>query len=75
MNQHDTTIPQTEDQIPLLAAMAIERAYHEALAAGQPVLIADSGVLVEVSPDGTRRVLKPLHPHVPVILGQVITLQ
>ena len=75
MNQNELTHPHTEDQIPLLAAIAVERAYRDALAAGQHVLIADSGVLVEVSPDGTRRELKLLEPHVPVTQGQVIAIQ
>jgi hypothetical protein len=68
-------MPQTEDQIPMLAAMAVEQAYRQALAAGQHVLVADSGVLIDVAPDGTRRVVKQLEPNIPVKAGQVISLQ
>jgi len=39
MNPIDLSRPQTEDQIPMLAAMAIEQAYEQALAAGQSVLL------------------------------------
>jgi hypothetical protein len=39
MNPIDLSRPQTEDQIPMLAAMAVEQAYEQALAAGQSVLI------------------------------------
>jgi hypothetical protein len=75
MNPPDIAVPQTEDQIPMLAAMAIERAYRQALAAGQHVLVAESGVLIDVAPDGTRRVVKQLEPNISVTVGQVITLQ
>jgi len=46
-----------------------------ALAAGQRVLIADHGALVEISPEGSRRVIRQIPPTVPVIAGQVILLQ
>ena len=59
----------------MLAAMAIERAYREALASGLNVLIAEAGLLVEVSPDGSRRIIKRLEPNIPVTAGQIISLQ
>lgn len=75
MNPTELTTPQTEDQIPMLAAKAIEHAYQQAIDAGQTVLIAESGLLVEIFPDGTRRILRHLQPNIPVKSGQVIPLQ
>jgi hypothetical protein len=75
MNSSDSTLPQTEDQIPALAAMAVEQAFRDALAAGQSVLIAESGFLVEISPDGGRRVVKRIAPNIPVTAGQIISLK
>ena len=55
--------------------MAVEQAYQQALAAGESVLIADKGTLVEVSPDGSRRVIPQIELNVAVSVGQVILLQ
>lgn len=55
-----------EERIPELAAPAFAQAYRDALAAGSTVLIREGDALVEVSPDGTRRVLHSLPPLVPV---------
>ena len=75
MKPIDLSRPQTADQIPMLAAMATKQAYERALAAGQSVLIADNGALVEISPDGSRRVIRQIAPNIPVKAGQVISLQ
>ncbi len=75
MNQFDPSLPQTEDQIPHLAAIAVERAYRNALDAGQVVLIADAGIIFEIYPDGSRREFKRIPPNVPATCGQIISLQ
>ncbi len=75
MNPPDPSLPQTEDQIPLLAAIAVERAFRHALDAGLVVMIADSGIIFEEFPDGSRREFKRIPPNVPVTCGQIIRLQ
>lgn len=59
-----------EEHIPELAAAAITQAYWSALASGSTVLEADNGMLVEVYPDGTRKIIKPLPPRIKVTPGQ-----
>jgi hypothetical protein len=59
-----------EAQIPELAEIAFKQAYWQALASGNKVLEAQDGSLVEVSPDGTRKILKPLPPRLTVKPGQ-----
>ena len=58
-----------EERIPALAAVAVEKAYKEALAAGMTVLEAVNDQLVETSANGARRVIKNLPPSHQVEMG------
>ncbi|MCU0326208.1 MAG: hypothetical protein MUF45_13280 [Spirosomaceae bacterium] len=49
-----------EKQIPIMAEYATKQAYIETLASGDKVMIADNGKLVEVYPDGTRKIIKEI---------------
>ena len=49
-----------EQQIPVLAETATKQAYWQTLASGDSVMIAENGQLIEVSPDGSRKVLKEI---------------
>ena len=49
-----------EQQIPILAEMAMQKAYWQTLTSGDKVMIAENGFLIEVSPDGSRRVVKEI---------------
>ena len=55
-----------EQQIPILAEMAMQQAYWQTLTSGDKVMIAENGFLIEVSPDGSRRVVKEIGKHVKV---------
>ena len=59
-----------EEHIPELADAAVRLAYWQALAAGSVVLVREDDDLVEVSPDGTRRVVRALPPALPVTVGE-----
>lgn len=59
-----------EKRIPELAEGAVKQAYCKTLTSGRLVIEAINGQLVESSPDGTTRILKPLPPPTPVIPGQ-----
>lgn len=59
-----------EKRIPELAEGAVKQAYCKTLASGKRVVEAINGQLVESSPDGSIRVLKPLPPPTPVTPGQ-----
>jgi hypothetical protein len=49
-----------EQQIPILAETATKQAFWQTLASGDKVMIAEDGKLIEVSPDGTRKVIKEI---------------
>ena len=49
-----------EQQIPILAETALQQAYWQTLTSVDKVMIAEKGFLVEVSPDGSRRVMKEI---------------
>ena len=63
-----------EEHIPDLADAAVKQAYWQALAAGSSVLVFEEGALVEIFPDGTRKVLKQLEPQTAVTSGQRLEL-
>jgi hypothetical protein len=58
MNLPEKNMRFLEEQIPDLAEAAIKQAYWQALASGSNVLECENGFLVEIHPDGTRKVLK-----------------
>ncbi len=70
MNTQEKTIQYLEEHIPELANVASKQAYWQALAAGSSVLERDNDNLVEVFPDGTRKVIKPLPSLTPTQPGQ-----
>ena len=49
-----------EQQIPILAETAMRQANWQTLTLGNSVMIAENGFLVEVSPDGSRKVVKEI---------------
>lgn len=58
-----------EEHIPDMADCALTQAYWQSLAAGNSVLESDNGVIYEVQPDGTRKVVKTNPPPLPVQPG------
>lgn len=69
MKHPDETLDFLEQQIPALSASAVIVAYWAALSAGQSVLQTEDDAIVEVFPDGTRRVVKAIEPSVPTTTG------
>lgn len=70
MNFTEKTIRFLEEHIPELADLAIKQAYWNALASGSSVLECQNGVIVEVHPDGTRKIIKKISPPTEITLGQ-----
>jgi hypothetical protein len=64
-----------EEHIPDLAEAAFKQAYWQALASGSSVLRREGDNLVEVFPDGSLKIIKPLPPLIPVTPGQRILLK
>jgi hypothetical protein len=74
MNMTEESMRFLEEHIPDLADAALKQAYWQALATGSSVLVSEEGELVEIFPDGTRKVLKQLEPQTDVIAGQRLEL-
>ena len=49
-----------EEQIPQLAKYATKQTYWQTLNDGDKVMIAENRNLVEVSPDGSRKIIKEI---------------
>ncbi len=67
-----------EEHIPELAKVAFRQAFWAALASGSTVLMREGDNLVEIFPDGRRKIIKPLPPLPPltsIIPGQKIELK
>ncbi len=75
METDEKAIQYLEEHIPELAEAAVKQAYWQALAAGNSVLISDNGVLTEVFPDGTTKIIEQNEPFVKVQKGQIIKLK
>jgi hypothetical protein len=71
MKLGEEAIQHLEEHMPELFAAAVTQAYWAALADGHNVVQREGDDLVEVSPDGTRRVIKPLPPMVSVEPGRL----
>jgi len=70
MSTQEKAIRYLEEHIPELADAAIKQAYWLALAAGSSVLERVNDSLVEVFPDGSRKIIKPLPAQTPTKPGQ-----
>lgn len=70
----EKTIAFIEEHIPEMAQAAVAQAYWNALAAGCKVLCTEGNNLVEISPDGTKRIIKALPPRTPVKIGQTLII-
>jgi hypothetical protein len=68
-------IARLERRIPELAGAAFAEAQRRTLAAGHSVLVSDNGIIYEVLPGGTRRLVKRIVPPTPGEPGQKITIR
>jgi len=57
------------------AVAAFTQAYWAALASGSSVLMSENGNLVEIFPDGKRKIIKPLPPSTKVTIGQKLKIR
>ncbi len=74
MSLSEKSIRYLEEHIPDLAEAAIIKAYWQALASGSSVLECRNGLLVEVHPDGTEKIIRKMKPPVKVAIGQRLEL-
>jgi hypothetical protein len=52
-----------ENQIPDLAELALQQAYWQTLSSGNSVTVLEDNEIVEISPEGNRKVIKTLIRH------------
>ncbi len=64
MKLTEKEIQNLEKEIPNLADTAFRQAYFNALSSGSSVLIVENNELVEVFPDGSRKVIKKNEPDI-----------
>jgi hypothetical protein len=69
MTNAEKTMRFLEEHIPELAESALTQAYWQTLASGHSVLESENGVIYEVHPDGTRKVVKTIAAPTPVQPG------
>ena len=74
MTLSEDAINYLEEHIPELAKAAFTQAYWAALASGSSVLMSENGNLVEIFPDGKRKIIKPLPPSTKVTIGQIVEI-
>lgn len=74
MNRQEQAIRFQEEHIPELANAATKQAYWQALATGSSVLARANDSLVEVFPDGSRKIIKPLPRQTPIHIGQQLKI-
>ena len=75
MPHSEKTMLFLEEHIPELAQSAVTQAYWQALASGSSVLQSENGVIFEVFPDGTRKLIKITTPPTVVAVGATRVLR
>ena len=75
MTDEMKSIEELELELPRKAGAAFAQAYRDALAAGYCVVVADTGGLYEVYPNGERRFIKTIEMSTQAIAGQPITIR
>lgn len=68
-------IPQTDENVPILAKLAVKQAYHDAVVAGRTITKAEDGKLIEALPSGAVREIKQLEPATKATPGQTYRLR
>ncbi len=75
MSESEKIIHELEAKFPALSGLAFTTARNETLASGQSVLQSENGVIYEVFPDGTRKVVKKIEPPTPIQTGTKVTIR
>lgn len=75
MENNEKAIDYLEAHIPELAEAAVKQAFWQALASGSSVLVSENGVMKEVFPDGTSKIIQENAPFVKTQKGQIIKIK
>ena len=74
MPDAEEDIQRLESQLPMISGSAFAAERENALRAGCTILESKEGILYEVSPDGTRRVVKRLEAPTTVVPGTKLVI-
>ncbi len=74
MELKEEVIKYLESHIPEMVDGATRQAYWQTLASGDSVLVTDNGHIVEVFPDGTRKIVKKIEPLIAIEIGKKIEI-
>jgi hypothetical protein len=69
------TIRTLEKRFIARSNSAFVTAYKRSRASGQPVVVSEDGLICEISPDGSRKVLKRVEPPTRVRAGLKVTIR
>ena len=75
MELKEEVIKYLEAHIPEMVDGATRQAYWQALASGDSVLVSENGHIVEVFPDGTRKIIKKIDPLIRIEMGKKIEIK
>jgi hypothetical protein len=75
MKMSEENIDFFETQIPDLAELAFQKAYWHNLSSGNTVTVLEDDKIVEISPDGKKRVIKTLPRHEKRITQKYYTIK
>ena len=75
MELSEKAIDYLETQIPEMAELALRQAYWQTLASGNSVTVLENDEIVEISPEGTRKVIKKIQRTSPVNFQKHYTLK
>ncbi len=64
MKLTEKEIQNLEEQFPYIAEASARQAYWEALSSGSSVLVVENGDVVEVFPDGRRKIIEKVEPDI-----------
>ena len=75
MADKENNIEILENAFPPMSGVAFDTARKQTLESGLSVLQSEGGVIYEVFPDGSRRLVKEIEPPTQVVPGRKITIR
>jgi hypothetical protein len=74
MDEDERILQELENNFPSLSGSAFSAAFRDTLNAGLSAFVSENGVIYEMFPDGTRRMVKHIEPPTPVKQGKQIRI-
>lgn len=69
MKLTEKEIQNLEEQFPYIAEASARQAYWEALSSGSSVLVVENNEVVEVFPDGSRKIIEKVESDISIKKG------